>query len=45
MRLHWWDGELYHEIGTPDRKRIKEVEENGYNYLGFSEYNKIKKAR
>ena len=26
----------------PDGERIKEVEENGYRYLGILEYNKIK---
>ena len=25
----------------PDGQRIKEVEENGYRYLGILEYNKI----
>ena len=30
---------------SSDGERIKEVEKNGYKYLGILEYNKIKKAR
>ena len=32
-------------VGMPDGERIKEVEKNGYRYLGILEYNKIKESK
>ena len=29
----------------PDGEKIKEVEKNGYKYLGILEYNKIKESK
>ena len=32
-------------VEMPDGERIKEVEKNGYRYLGILEYNKIKESK
>ena len=32
-------------VEMPDGERIKEIEKNGYRYLGLSEYNKIKESK
>ena len=32
-------------VGMPDGEKIKEVEKNGYKYLGILEYNKIKESK
>ena len=32
-------------VEMPDGERIKEVQKNGYKYLGILEYNKIKESK
>ena len=32
-------------VEMPDGERIKEIEKNGYSYLGILEYNKIKESK
>ena len=32
-------------VEMPDGERIKEIEKNGYRYLGILEYNKIKESK
>ena len=32
-------------VEIPDGERIKKNDENGYNYLGILEYNKIKESK
>ena len=32
-------------VEMPDDERIKEIEKNGYKYLGILEYNKIKESK